>query len=126
VDELEAFLLYSAIVLFVAAAALVLTWITGTRHQAKARDEIFESGLVPTGGSRIRFPIRFFRIALFFLIFDLEVAFILLWAYVYRQSGWWGYFHISAFIGLLFLGLVYPWLKGGLDFVQKPRKVVAP
>ncbi len=116
------FLLYTSIVIAIALAVLVLTWLLGARHSGGARNDVFESGLVPTGGSRIRYPIKFYRIALFFLIFDLEVAFVLLWALVYRQFGWFGYTHISIFILLLVMGLVYPWLKGGLDFVAKTPK----
>ncbi len=123
--KLDAFLLYSAIVLFIAATVLVLTTLTGGKHRATARNEVFESGIIPTGGARFRFPIKFYRVALFFLIFDLEVAFILLWAYVYRQSGWWGFGHITGFIIVLFVGLLYPWMKGGLDFVSSPKKVGA-
>lgn len=113
------FLLYVAIILITAASVLILTWLIGGRHKGVARDEIFESGMVPTGGSRIRYPVKFFRIALFFLIFDLEVAFILIWAYVFRPAGWWGFGHMAVFIILLFIALIYPWLKGGLDFVPR-------
>lgn len=118
--SLEPFFLYSTITIALAAAILIVTWLTGGRHHGGARDEVYESGIVPTGGARIRFPIKFYRVALFFLIFDLEVAFIFLWAYVYKSAGWWGFGHITVFIILLFVGLVYPWLKGALDFVKKP------
>ena len=116
---LKPFLLYSGLVIAVAGLVLLLTWLTGGRHSARARDEVFESGLIPTGGARFRFPIKFYRIALFFLLFDLEVAFVLIWAYVYKEVGWWGFWNITIFILILFAGLVYPWLKGALDLVPK-------
>lgn len=122
----QSFFIYTVMIFVLAAGALTLTWLLGGRHQARARNEIFESGLIPTGGSRIRFPIKFYQIALFFLIFDLEVAFVMLWAYVYKAAGWSGFAHISIFIALLFAALLYPWLKGGLDFVSKPGKQVSP
>lgn len=115
------FLLYTALVVALAALVLLLTWLIGARHQGRARNDVFESGLVPTGGARIRYPVKFYRIALFFLIFDLEVAFIFLWAYVFKSVGWWGFGHITVFILLLLVGLIYPWMKGGLDLVAKPK-----
>jgi NADH-quinone oxidoreductase subunit A len=119
---LEPLLLYSSLVVAVAALVLLLTWVTGGRHRARARDEVFESGLIPTGGARLRFPIKFYLIALFFLLFDLEVAFVLIWAYVYHDVGWWGFWNISLFIGVLLAGLVYPWLKGVLDLVPSHQR----
>lgn len=120
--SLGPFILFAAIALITAGSILVITWLIGGRHKGRARDEIFESGIVPTGGARIRYPVKFFRIALFFLIFDLEVAFILIWAYVFKQAGWWGFGHMTVFIALLFVALIYPWLKGGLDFVTYPTR----
>ena len=110
------------LVVGLAALVLLLTWLIGGRHRGGARDDVFESGLVPTGGARIRYPVKFYRIALFFLIFDLEIAFILLWAIVYRAAGWTAFVHVSLFIGLLLIGLIYVWMKGGLDFVPKVRR----
>jgi NADH-quinone oxidoreductase subunit A len=113
-------LLYTSIVLLLAAAIPLLSWVTGGRHSGAARNEVYESGIIPTGGARVRFPVRFYMIALFFLIFDLELAFIFLWAAVYQDLAWQGYLHVLIFVGVLLLALLYPWMKGALDFV--PRK----
>ena len=121
---LESLLLYIGLVLIVSVAILLLTWVLGGRHQARAKNVVYESGINPTGSARIRFPIRFYLIALFFLLFDLEVAFILIWAYVYKGVGWWGFWNITIFILLLLAGLIYPWLKGAFDFAPaKDRRL---
>lgn len=121
-SAVEPFIVYVAIVFALAGTVLLVTWLIGGRHRGGARNEVFESGLIPTGGARIRYPIKFYRIAIFFLIFDLEVAFVLLWALVYKQSSWTGFTHTTIFILLLLFGLIYPWMKGGLDFVTKVRR----
>ncbi len=118
-EMLGPFIFYIAVVLALAATVLLITWLLGGRHRGGARNEVFESGIVPTGGARNRFPIQFYRIAIFFLIFDLEVAFILLWAYRYKQAGWAGLAHVTIFIVLLLAGLIYPWQKGGLEIINK-------
>jgi len=122
---LEALILYSALVVLLAMVILAVTWMLGGRHRSPAKDMVYESGLVPTGGARLRFPIQFYLIALFFLLFDLEVAFVLLWAYVYKGVGWWGFWNIAIFIAILLFGLAYPWMKGALDFIPK-RSVKGP
>lgn len=115
-------MLYSTLVVAIAGAVLLLTWVTGGRHSGGARDDVYESGVIPTGGARLRFPVKFYMVALFFLLFDLEVAFILAWALVYQKVGWWGFAHIAIFIAILLVGLIYPWMKGALDFVPKKPK----
>jgi NADH-quinone oxidoreductase subunit A len=76
----------------------------------------YESGIIPTGSARLRYPIPFFLIAIFFLIFDVEGAYIFSWAISCAELGWAGWLQISFFIIVLLLGLVYIWRKGGLDW----------
>lgn len=74
----------------------------------------YESGIIPTGSARLAYPVPFYMVAVFFLIFDLEGAFIFSWAIASRELGWTGWLRISFFIFVLLLGLVYIWKKGGL------------
>jgi len=76
----------------------------------------YESGIIPTGSARLRYPIPFFLVAVFFLIFDVEGAYIFSWAISCDELGWSGWLQISFFIIMLLIGLVYIWRKGGLDW----------
>ncbi len=105
-----------------AALIPLISWWVGQRHSGGARDEVYESGLIPTGGARLRIPIKYYRIALFFLIFDLEVAFLFLWAVHHEALGWSGFWQITLFITILLIALLYPWAKGALDLVTSPAR----
>jgi NADH-quinone oxidoreductase subunit A len=76
----------------------------------------YESGIIPTGTARLHYPIPFFLVAVFFLIFDVEGAFIFSWGISWNGLGWPGWLEISFFIMTLLIGLVYIWRKGGLDW----------
>ena len=101
---------------FVVAVAMVgLSSLLGGQKQTRATREPFEAGIVPTkmGG---RFPIKYFRVALFFLIFDVETVFIVTWALAARESAWMGYLGIAVFIAVLLLTLFYLWRVKALDW----------
>jgi NADH-quinone oxidoreductase subunit A len=105
---------YALIVAALMAALLVLTEWLGQRHPTREKRRPYESGIIPTGSARLRYPVPFFRVAVFFLLFDLEGAFIFSWAIAAKPLGWAGWLDISFFIIMLLLGLAYIWLKGGL------------
>ena len=76
-------------------------------------------GIIPTGQARLRYPVPFFMVAIFFLIFDVEGAYIFSWAVASRPLGWAGWLQIEFFIGVLIAGLIYVWVKGGLEWGPK-------
>jgi NADH-quinone oxidoreductase subunit A len=76
----------------------------------------YESGIIPTGSARLRYPVPFYLVAIFFLLFDVEAAYIFSWAIAWEKLGWAGWLQISFFIVVLILGLVYIWKKGGLEW----------
>src|SRR5262249_11906057 len=78
---------------------LGLSYLLGQRHQAKATGEPYESGIVSTGSARLRFPAQFYLVAMLFVIFDLEAAFIFAWAIAFRELGWNGYSGVLGFTG---------------------------
>ena len=92
---------------------LASSWL-GERKPSTEKLRAYESGIIPTGSARLRYPIPFFRVAIFFLLFDVEGAFIFSWAVALRPLGWLGWLQISFFIFVLLAGLVYIWRKGGL------------
>lgn len=107
---------YFIAVIVLVAAILLLSHVLGERHKEHATDEPYEAGAPITGTARQRLTAKFYLVAMFFVIFDLEAVFIIAWALVARQLGWAGYFEILVFIGILFSALVYLWKLGALDW----------
>ncbi|MFH1980844.1 MAG: NADH-quinone oxidoreductase subunit A [Pseudomonadota bacterium] len=97
------------------------SWL-GERKPSPEKLRAYESGIIPTGSARLRYPIPFFRVAIFFLLFDVEGAFIFSWAVALRPLGWIGWLEISFFILVLLAGLVYIWRKGGLAWGPEPHR----
>jgi NADH-quinone oxidoreductase subunit A len=111
--------------LIVVGLIIVLLFISAWIGEKKKNvDKLrpYESGIIPTGSARLRYPIPFFLIAVFFLIFDVEGAYIFSWAVACDRLGWSGWLQISFFIAVLILGLVYIWRKGGLDWGPSQSK----
>ncbi len=106
---------YFAFVVGLVAMLLVLSALLGERHKEPATDLPYESGIVSTGSARLRFGASFYLIAVLFVIFDLEAAFLFSWAVALREIGWSGYLEGVVFIGVLLVALVYLWRNGGLD-----------
>ena len=116
--------LWPLVVYFVAIVAIVaamigLSYVLGQRHRERATTEPYESGIVSTGTARVRFDIKFYLVAVFFLIFDLEAAFLYAWAVAVRETGWTGYAEVLVFTGVLAAALVYLWRLGALDWGRK-------
>jgi NADH-quinone oxidoreductase subunit A len=107
---------YFGAVFLLVAAMIIFSYFFGERHREKQTDVPYESGIAPTGSARIRFHIRFYLIAMFFVIFDLEAVFIFAWAVSIRETGWPGYIEMLIFIGILFAALVYLWRMKALDW----------
>ncbi|MFP4307521.1 MAG: NADH-quinone oxidoreductase subunit A [Desulfococcaceae bacterium] len=107
---------YTFVVFAIVAVLLFLSSWLGNRKPGTEKLRVYESGIIPTGTARLRFPVPFYLVAIFFLIFDVEGAFIFSWAISYKQLGWAGWMQISFFIFVLLLGLIYIWRKGGLDW----------
>ena len=99
---------------------LVLSHVLGHRHIAPATVHPYESGMVPVGDAHLRFPAQFYLIAMFFVVFDLEVVFIYAWAVAAREAGWMGYLEMFVFVAILLVALVYLWRVGALDWAP-PR-----
>ncbi len=95
---------------------LGLSHILGERHMEKLTGEPFESGIPPTGDARLRFSSHFYLIAIFFVIFDLDAVFIMVWAISFRELGITGYIGIFIFIGILVAVLIYEIGIKALDF----------
>jgi NADH-quinone oxidoreductase subunit A len=109
-------LVYFIAVIILAAAMIGLSYLLGQRHRDRATGEPYESGIASTGTAQVRFDVRYYLIAMFFVVFDLEAIFIFAWAVAVRELGWYGYFEILLFIGVLIAALFYLWRQGALDW----------
>jgi len=103
------------VLVLIAVLLFISTWL-GEKKKNPEKLRPYESGIIPTGTARLRYPVPFYLIAIFFLIFDVEGAYIFSWAVACEKLGWAGWLQISFFIILLLFGLVYIWRKGGLDW----------
>ena len=118
------FLVFAAAVLCIVAIMIGLSYVLGEHHKEKSTDQPFESGMPPTGDARLRFSSGFYIIAMFFVIFDLDAAFIMLWAVSFRELGLAGYIGMLIFIGLLVVLLIYELSIGALDFGPNGKKIL--
>lgn len=110
---------YFIVVVILMVIILALSYVLGERHKEQATDEPYEAGAPIIGSARQRMNAKFYLVAMFFVIFDLEAVFIIAWALAARPLGWAGYIEISIFIGVLLAALVYLWRLGALDWGTK-------
>ncbi len=122
-NESVAFLVFCGGIVLLLALMLGLPQWLAPRRRRPADNNPFESGILPAHGTDIRFPSQFYLIAMFFVIFDLEVVFVFGWALAVRQAGWTGYAGILGFLGLLLLALAYLWRAGGLEWRPRAGKM---
>ncbi|UCD32630.1 MAG: NADH-quinone oxidoreductase subunit A [Desulfobacterales bacterium] len=115
-------IIYGIFVLGLVAILLFISSWLGEKKGNVEKLRPYESGIIPTGSARLRYPIPFFLIAIFFLIFDVEGAYIFSWAIACEELSWSGWLQISFFIAVLLLGLIYIWRKGGLDWGPTRKK----
>ncbi len=114
--------LYFVLVLILVTGMLGLSYVLGQRHRQRATGEPYESGIVPTGSARLRLAAKYYLVAMFFVIFDLEAVFIFAWAVAFHDFGWAGYFEVLIFIGVLVAALIYLWKLGALDWGTMRRR----
>jgi NADH-quinone oxidoreductase subunit A len=113
--------IYFAIVLALVAGMLIVSYLLGQRHREPATGSPYESGIVSEGTAHVRLSAKFYLVAMFFVIFDLEAAFIFSWAIAGRELGWPGYWEVFIFAGVLFIALIYLWRLGALDWASLQR-----
>ena len=103
------------------AFLLFLTSAFGPSRPDAIKDSVYECGVEPVGNARTRFPVRYYLVALVFVVFDLEAVFIYPWAVSFRQMvasgmGLFAFWEMITFMGVLLVGLVYLWRRGALDW----------
>jgi len=114
--------IYAVLVVGAIGAMMALSWLLGARTRGHATDQPYESGITVTGDARLRVSARFYLVAMFFVIFDLEAVYLYAWARVAREAGWLGYGEALVFMFILFAALVYLWRIGALDWSPATRE----
>lgn len=105
-----------AVATLIAAIAIGLGELLGPKKKSSVKDEPYESGIAPIGPGTRRMPVRFYLIAVLFILFDIEVIFFLPWAVVFRKLGLFGLGEMAVFIVILLVGYIYAWKKGALEW----------
>lgn len=92
------------------------SYIVGVKQSDSEKVSVYECGFDPFGSSRVPFSVKFFLVGILFLIFDLEISFLFPWCVVYNQIELFGFWIMYLFLVILTIGLVYEWVKGGLEW----------
>jgi NADH-quinone oxidoreductase subunit A len=117
---------YFFLVVALVTGIMALSYVIGERHKSHTADEPFESGIVTVGLARLRLSAKFYLIAVFFVIFDVEAVFLFAWAVAFRELGWPGYIEAVIFIAVLGAALAYLWRLGALDWGPARRTAGRP
>jgi NADH-quinone oxidoreductase subunit A len=120
--EVWPLVVYFLVVVALVGGLMAFSHVLGERHSAQAADEPYESGIVSVGDARVRFPAKFYLMAVFFVIFDVESLFIFAWAIAFREAGWAGYVEMLIFILILVAALAYLWRLGALELGSPGRR----
>jgi NADH-quinone oxidoreductase subunit A len=110
---------YTGAVIVLVAGMMGVSYVLGQRHQERETGDPYEGGILSTGSARVRLSVKFYLVAMFFVIFDLEAVFLFAWAVAARELGWVGYIEALVFVGILVAALVYLWRSGALDWGER-------
>ena len=110
-------LIFLLVAIALPAVTLALAWVVRPAHHGRVKGEAYECGLPPSGEARSRMPIRFYIIAVLFVVFDVETIFLFPWAVKYRAFGLVGFVTLLVFLGVLLVGYAYAWKSKALEWV---------
>jgi NADH-quinone oxidoreductase subunit A len=109
-------LIFLAVGTGVGLIMLALGWVLGPTRPDTEKLSAYECGFEAFEDSRMKFDVRYYLVAILFIIFDLEIAFLFPWAVVLEQVGWFGFIAMVVFLGILVIGFIYEWKKGALEW----------
>ena len=114
-----------------AAGLILVSSLLGKRLKNKIKDTAYECGITPTGTARERFSVKFYLVAMLFILFDIEAVFLYPWAVVYREINtgplrWFGFIEMLLFVILILAGFFYIYKKGALSWVDPEKEVMNP
>ena len=109
-------LVQALLAMALAAGLLGVSYLLGKRVRNRVKDMPYESGIVPTGDARHRFSVKFYLVAMLFILFDIEAIFLYPWVVVYRELKMFAFVEMLDFVALILAGFFYIWKKGALDW----------
>jgi NADH-quinone oxidoreductase subunit A len=109
-------LIYLLITLCLVGLLALGSQLLGPKRHTPAKDMPYECGMDPIGDARHRYTVRFYIIAMFFIVFDIEAVFLYPWGIIFKSLGWFGLVEMAVFIFILAVGLIYVWGKGALEW----------
>jgi NADH-quinone oxidoreductase subunit A len=118
----ELLLSYLPIIIFLALSAvigmalLVAPFVIAVKNPDPEKVSAYECGFEAFDDARMKFDVRFYLVAILFIIFDLEVAFLFPWAVAFKSVGWFGFWSMMIFLSVLTIGFIYEWRKGALEW----------
>src|ERR1700760_135852 len=114
-------LVQALLAMALAGGLLTVSYLFGKKVRNRVKDMPYESGIVPTGDARSRFSVKFYLVAMLFILFDIEAIFLYPWAVVYKQLRMFGFLEMLTFVILILGGFFFIWKKGVLDWAYSDR-----
>ena len=116
----------AALALVIASALVALSFLIGRKVKNRVKDMPYECGIAPTGDARERFSVKFYLVAMLFILFDIEAIFLYPWAVVYKDLKMFAFIEMLAFVVLIMAGFFFVWKKGVLDWASTDRDPLPP
>jgi NADH-quinone oxidoreductase subunit A len=120
ITEFGKILLFLLIGLVIVAGAFIVAFLLRPKRWYRQKHSTYECGEEPIGSARVKFNVRFYVLALIFLIFEVEIVFLFPWALIYRELGMFAFLEMLVFLFILIVGFIYVWVRGDLGW-DKPR-----
>ena len=116
-------LMHFGIATALATAIVVLSWLVGQHKPGRSKMSPYECGVPPVGDARGRFSVKFYLVAMLFILFDVEAVFLYPWAVILRELKMFGFWEMLVYIAIVLVGLFYVWKKGVLDWgLSHPKR----
>ena len=109
-------LVFAGVAAFIGILFIVLPLLLAPKSPDSEKLSAYECGFNAFDDARMKFDIRFYLVSILFIIFDLEVAFLFPWAVSFKEMGWFGFWSMMVFLGVLTIGFIYEWKKGALEW----------
>ena len=114
--------LHLVLAMALSGVLLLLSSVVGWRRPSRVKAQAYECGMTPTGDARQPFSVKFYLVAMVFILFDVEAIFLYPWAYIFRELRWFGFVEMLLYIVILLVGYIYLWKKGALDWNRPPAR----
>lgn len=120
-------LIHLLVAAFLCVALITISTVVGWRRPSKTKSQAYECGITPTGDAREPFSVKFYLVAMVFILFDVEAIFLYPWAFIFKdlarnpETHWFGFIEMMIYVAILLVGYVYLWKKGALDWHQAKK-----